>query len=46
MVAIPQGKESLLEGPLYGHLATVRPDGNPQVTPVWFASDIRQQEVS
>lgn len=36
MVALPQGYESLLERPLYGHLAMVRPDGNPQVTPMWF----------
>ena len=28
MVDIPEGYESLLERPLYGHLATVRPDGN------------------
>ena len=39
MVAIPEGYESLLERPLYGHLATVRPDGNPQVNPMWFAWD-------
>ena len=28
MVAIPEGYETLLERPLYGHLATTRPDGN------------------
>jgi nitroimidazol reductase NimA-like FMN-containing flavoprotein (pyridoxamine 5'-phosphate oxidase superfamily) len=39
MVAIPQGFESLVKRPLFGHLATVRPDGNPQVTPMWSASD-------
>nr|WP_090346029.1 PPOX class F420-dependent oxidoreductase [Mycolicibacterium malmesburyense]CRL78619.1 pyridoxamine 5'-phosphate oxidase-like FMN-binding protein [Mycolicibacterium malmesburyense] len=39
MVAIPAGYESLLERPLYGHLATVRPDGTPQVNPMWFAWD-------
>lgn len=39
MVAIPQGFESLLERPLFGQLATVRPDGKPQVTPMWFAWD-------
>lgn len=37
MVEIPEGYESLLERPLYGHLATMRPDGNPQVNPMWFA---------
>jgi PPOX class probable F420-dependent enzyme len=39
MAAIPEGYESLLERPLYGHLATVRPDGNPQVNPMWFSYD-------
>ncbi len=39
MVAIPPGYESLSERPLYGHLATVRPDGTPQVNPMWFAWD-------
>ena len=36
MVAIPSGYETLLERPLYGHLATTRPDGNAQVNPMWF----------
>ncbi|HEY0804198.1 MAG TPA: PPOX class F420-dependent oxidoreductase, partial [Pseudonocardiaceae bacterium] len=39
MVDIPQGYELLLERPLYGHLATTRPDGNPQVNPMWFDWD-------
>jgi PPOX class probable F420-dependent enzyme len=39
MVAIPEGYESLLQRPLYGHLATVRPDGSPQVNPMWFEFD-------
>ncbi len=39
MVAIPEGYSSLLERPLYGHLATVRPDGAPQVNAMWFAWD-------
>jgi len=39
MVAVPEGYESLLERPLYGHLATVRPDGSPQVNAMWFAWD-------
>ena len=39
MVAIPEGYASLLERPLYGHLATVRPDGAPQVNAMWFAWD-------
>ena len=39
MVAIPQGYETLLERPLYGHLATTRPGGNAQVNPMWFDWD-------
>ena len=29
----------LLDRPLYAHLATVRPDGTPQVNPTWFRFD-------
>ncbi|BBX01021.1 PPOX class F420-dependent enzyme [Mycolicibacterium moriokaense] len=39
MAAVPEGYESLLERPLYGHLATVRPDGTPQVNAMWFTWD-------
>ena len=39
MVDIPEGYETLLERPLYGHLATTRPDGSPQVNPMWFDWD-------
>jgi PPOX class probable F420-dependent enzyme len=39
MVAIPEGYENLLDRPLYGHLATVRPDGTPQVNVMWFDWD-------
>jgi PPOX class probable F420-dependent enzyme len=39
MVDIPQGYETLLERPLYGHLATTRPGGNAQVNPMWFDWD-------
>ncbi|MDT5120492.1 MAG: hypothetical protein QOE30_6231 [Mycobacterium sp.] len=39
MVAIPDGYEDLLERPLYGHLATTRPDGTAQVNPMWFDWD-------
>ena len=39
MVAIPPGYEDLLERPLYGHLATTRPDGTVQVNPMWFDWD-------
>jgi PPOX class probable F420-dependent enzyme len=39
MTEIPNGYEDLLVRPLIGHLATVRPDGNPAVTPMWFSWD-------
>jgi PPOX class probable F420-dependent enzyme len=39
MVAVPEGYESLLNRPLFGHLATVRPDGGPQVNAMWFDWD-------
>jgi len=39
VVAIPDGYEDLLERPLYGHLATTRPDGAAQVNPMWFDWD-------
>jgi PPOX class probable F420-dependent enzyme len=36
---IPGPLADLLERPLYAHLATVRPDGTPQVNPTWFRFD-------
>ncbi|MGW4124677.1 PPOX class F420-dependent oxidoreductase [Nocardia sp. NPDC004711] len=39
MVAVPAGYSDLLERPLYGHLATTRPDGTVQVSPMWFDWD-------
>ncbi|CDO08949.1 PPOX class F420-dependent oxidoreductase [Mycolicibacterium cosmeticum] len=39
MATVPEGYESLLVRPLYGHLATVRPDGTPQVNAMWFVWD-------
>jgi PPOX class probable F420-dependent enzyme len=39
MVAVPDGYETFLERPLFGQLATVRPDGRPQVSPMWFDWD-------
>jgi PPOX class probable F420-dependent enzyme len=38
-VAVPAGYDDLLERPLYGHLATTRPDGSVQVSPIWFDWD-------
>lgn len=39
MTTIPPRYADLLERPLFGHLGTVRPDGTPQVTPMWFTYD-------
>ena len=39
MSVIPESHRDLLERPLYAHLATIRPDGRPQVNPMWFAWD-------
>ncbi len=37
MAVIPENFLDLLqEKKAFAHLATVRPDGSPQVTPVWF----------
>ena len=39
MAQLPELVRKLLEQPNFGHLATVMPDGSPQVTPVWFDYD-------
>jgi PPOX class probable F420-dependent enzyme len=36
---IPRSLADLVERPLHAHLATVRPDGTPQVNPTWFRFD-------
>jgi PPOX class probable F420-dependent enzyme len=36
---IPASLADLVERPLHAHLATVRPDGTPQVNPTWFRFD-------
>ena len=35
-VEIPPHLQYLLERPFFGSLGTVRPDGAPQVNPMWF----------
>jgi len=35
----PDSHTDLLERPVFAHLATVRPDGAPQTTPMWFIWD-------
>lgn len=39
MVAIPEDKKDLLEGPVVVTLVTLMPDGQPQGTPVWCSYD-------
>jgi PPOX class probable F420-dependent enzyme len=36
---IPGPLADMLDRPLYAHLATVRPDGTPQVNPTWVRFD-------
>jgi PPOX class probable F420-dependent enzyme len=36
---LPDDYADLLERPLFAHLATVRPDGSPQSSVMWFAWD-------
>ena len=36
---LPESHADLLEGPNFGHLATIRPDGSPQSSVMWFAWD-------
>ncbi len=36
---IPQKYLDLLDKKAFGHLATIMPDGSPQVTPVWIDYD-------
>jgi PPOX class probable F420-dependent enzyme len=39
MAVIPDELLDLLDRPLYGHLATIRPDDTAQVNPMWYAWD-------
>jgi PPOX class probable F420-dependent enzyme len=38
-LSIPESHLDLLERPLFAHLATVRPDGAPQSSVMWFVWD-------
>jgi PPOX class probable F420-dependent enzyme len=37
--ALPESHADLLDSPNFAHLATVRPDGSPQSSVMWFAWD-------
>lgn len=39
MPEVPASHADLLEKPLFTHLATIRPDGAPQSSVMWFAWD-------
>jgi PPOX class probable F420-dependent enzyme len=36
---LPESHRDLLERPVFAHLATLRPDGSPQSSVMWFAWD-------
>jgi PPOX class probable F420-dependent enzyme len=36
---VPESHQDLLERPLFAHLATLRPDGSPQSSVMWFSWD-------
>jgi PPOX class probable F420-dependent enzyme len=43
---LPESHADLLERPLFAHLATIRPDGSPQSSVMWFAWDGRRVRFS
>ncbi len=36
---LSEGVKKLFREPNYGHMATIMPDGSPQVSPVWVDMD-------
>ncbi len=45
-IRLPASHEDLLERPLFAHLATLRPDGSPQSSVMWFDWDGRRARFS
>jgi PPOX class probable F420-dependent enzyme len=45
-IELPPSHADLLERPLFAHLATIRPDGSPQSSVMWFAWDGRRVRFS
>ena len=43
--AVPDRYRDLLESTVLGHLATVDPNGRPQVNPVWFRTQMNLKPV-
>jgi PPOX class probable F420-dependent enzyme len=46
MAAVPEKFREILEKVAFAHLATLMPDGGPQVNPVWFEFDGRVVRVN
>ncbi|MFE5670443.1 PPOX class F420-dependent oxidoreductase [Agromyces sp. NPDC056523] len=44
-VEIPEHLASILAAPVYGHLATVRPNDEVQLNPMWFEYDADEQVI-
>ncbi|MCD2440954.1 PPOX class F420-dependent oxidoreductase [Agromyces sp. SYSU K20354] len=44
-VEIPEHFATILSAPVYGHLATVRPDDEVQLNPMWFEYDPDEQVI-
>jgi PPOX class probable F420-dependent enzyme len=44
--AVPERYLDILASTALGHLATIGPDGRPQVNPIWFLSDGRSVYLS
>jgi PPOX class probable F420-dependent enzyme len=43
---LPESHRDLLERPLFAHLATLRPDGSPQSSVMWFVWDGKRARFS
>jgi PPOX class probable F420-dependent enzyme len=46
MGEVPERYRDILASTALGHLATIGPDGRPQVNPVWFLSDSQHVSLS
>jgi len=43
---VPDAFKHLFDMPAFAHLGTLRPDGRPQVTPVWVKFDGRHAQIN
>lgn len=44
--SVPQSHVDLLDRPLFAHLATIRPDGSPQSSVMWFVWDGERMRIT